>query len=595
MIDNNNSFIVRITSELENFLTQSVEISEGVKFSQYKTIKRIMKFKNNDTTGGSKLKEDLSYDYWFDIISPRVDSQVKNLRFDTKNLMVFSRNPIKDFPAVFISNAQLKEWMAENGEDEKLKEAVEEFVENGNVVFKKIKGGYEMCDPLNTYPFNQIARNYSETDLLERHNMTASELKKKEGIWENIDEVIKDLGNKFYKASELSTDIDKTSKNYEIWEYTGEISEKEFNSLKGEDDGDEHKYFLAKVIVAGLDEGRKNTKHVLFADKLTGDMADHYISAHMGSYKGRLWRVGLYEKLFDHQVRANEIGNDIADGLHWAAQVIFRASDSNIMQNIRTDIENGAIIRSQDLQQVNVRLENLDQLIADWNRTVQDADVLANTTEVVRGESPPSGTPFRTVSVLDSNAGKYFVTARQKITLPYKRVFREWVLPELVKTLKGEDIFRITGDEDMLDNFRKVAVNSWYLKNLAFIGPHTKEIAEAIKEEKLEEMKEVDPAIKNAKEIWEGVLPRLFITITGESYEISEQLQDIIQLMGMEQDPLRIEYMLDTIYRSRGINVPPKRPEQPVEPQLPGQPGEEQQQGQPRQQGARAQTEAVPE
>jgi hypothetical protein len=119
-----------------------VEISEGVYSSQYQTIKRLMKFKNRDLAG-TKIDDDLRYIYYFDIISPRVDSNIKNLNIDTKNIFAFSDNPREDFAAVFISNTALRDWMNENGEANELKSAIEEYVSNGNVGWKVVGDGYE--------------------------------------------------------------------------------------------------------------------------------------------------------------------------------------------------------------------------------------------------------------------------------------------------------------------------------------------------------------------------------------------------------------------------------------------------------------------
>ncbi len=557
----------RIESEISSYISSTVEISEGVSFSQYRTIQRINKFKNQSLSG-SKINEDLSYNYYSDIISPRVDGEVKNLRFDTKHLLLFSRNPIKDFAVVFVSNAMLKSWMADNGEDEKLKDAVEEFVSNGNVGFKKVGDSYEITDATNTYITNQTAKTVNETGIIERHEMSPSELKAM-AVWDNVDKVIKNLGNKSFRASTNTTPIDSTSNKYEVFEYTGEVSEKEFNQVKDLPGGSEHKYFLAKVIVAGLKSGGSGESYTLFANKLKGDMADYYSYAHRGRYKGRFWRVGMVEMLFDHQIRANEIVNDLARGLDWASRVIFQTTDSSVLQNIRADLENGEVIIAKDLKQIDLRMHNLDQLIGDWNRLLADADRLVNSFEIVRGESLPAGTPYRLGALLEQNAGKLFVLLRQKIALPYKRVFKEWVLPELVKELKGEEIFSLVGDTDILDQLREIMVESWYFKNLPKIGPHTKEIAEAIKAEKMDELRRVDPNIKNAKEIWDGVLPRMFITITGENSDLIDQVADIIELIGLEEDSVRISWMLDQIYRVKNIPVPPKQ--EPSEIQLVGE------------------------
>jgi len=558
----------RMETEINNYLTLKVEVSSGVFFSQYKTINRIYKFKNRDLTG-TKINPDLSYDYYFDIISPRTDSEVKNLRFDTKHVLIFSQNPRDDFPAVFISNAVVKSWMAENGEDLKLKSSVEEYSSNGNIGFKKVGGGYEIVDPLNTYVTNTRAEVVDDTDLIERHSMSASQIKKMSEWDQDVaDAVIKKLGNKTFTAAKHTTPIQSTGKKYEIHEYTGEVNEKEFNQINGEEEGDENTYFLAKVIVAGLTKGGKGKKFTLFAEKLDGKLSDHYIYGHRGRYEGRFWRVGMTELLFDHQIRGNEIGNQLARGLEWSSKVIFRSEDHQVLQNIRADLDNGDVVITKDLAQVDVRMRGMDQLIADWNRVQEDADKLANSFEVVRGESMPSGTPFRLTALIDANAGKLFTLIRQKITLPYKRVFREWILPELVEDLKGEDVFRFVGETDILDELRELMVNSWYMENLVNIGPHTQEIAEAIKAEKMDELRQFDPTIENARKIWKGVLPRLFVTITGENSDAADNIQDMVQLMNLETDPTRLAFLLDSIYKIRGIPVPPPPEEGPAETQL---------------------------
>lgn len=558
------SITKRLESEISTYETARIEIAPEVFYSQYQVIKRIFKFKNRDLSG-TKLNEDLSYNYYYDIISPRVDSEVKNLRFDTKNVVIFSQNPRADFAAVFLSNASLKKWMSEKGEDEKLKSSVEEFSADGNVLFKKIKGGYERTDPLNTYITNQRAETVDDTDIIERHEMTASELKRMSGVWDDgaIDASIEELGNKTFQATNRTSPNTTTSKRYEIWEFSGEVSEKEYNECKGIEGGDDHTYFLAKIIFAGLNKSGTGMKYVLYAEKLSGTLCDWYLEAHRGRYEGRWWRVGMYELLFDHQIRANQIGNDLAIGLEWASKTIFTSSDSRVLQNIRADLENGDVIVAQNLTQLNVRMQGLDQLIADWNRLMQDADRLANSSEVTRGESQPAGTPFRQTALLDDNAGKMFIFLRQKITLPYQRVFKNWILPELIKDLKGYEIFRLVGDTDIEDQFRQILVDSWYMKNLVQIGPHTSGQAVAIKQEKMDELKRVDPTIENSKEIWDNVKQRFFITITGENSDLSDQVTDMVSLMNLETDPDRLAWLLDTVYKVRGIPVPPKKPTPP--------------------------------
>ena len=62
----------RMETDINSYLSQKVEVSNGVFFSQYKTINRIYKFRNRDLSG-SKLNPDLSYDYYFDILTHNVN------------------------------------------------------------------------------------------------------------------------------------------------------------------------------------------------------------------------------------------------------------------------------------------------------------------------------------------------------------------------------------------------------------------------------------------------------------------------------------------------------------------------------------------
>jgi len=68
----------------------------------------------------------------------------------------------------------------------------------------------------------------------------------------------------------------------------------------------------------------------------------------------------------------------------------------------------------------------------------------------------------------------------------------------------------------MLDQLREIIVDSWYMNNLVKIGPHTKEVGDAIKQEKLDEMKKVDPVLKNTKEIWTVFYPEFLLLLPAK-------------------------------------------------------------------------------
>lgn len=542
--------------EIKTYINGSIELSDGVPFSQYKLVKRISLYENKQYPKG-KIDSQGDYKYWYDIIPSRVNDEVKNIDFDRKHIILFSES-IQDRLAVYVSNLQLSNWMTETGQGEELNSSVEEFSSWGNVVWKKISGGYERVDLKNFYVLNQTARSLNESSVIERHLLTQSDLRKKEGIWKNIEKTINDCAIKEFSSTEESRGTDTTNPYYEIFERNGEISEKLLNEAKGEQGGSENKYVLAKIIISGA-KGR-GKKYILYADKID---ELPYKEAHRGRYKGKWFREGLYEILFDCQTRANQIGNQLAKGLEWASKTIFKSNDDTFASNLVTDLRNGDILKTRDLSQVDVRMQGIDQLMVDWNRNLQLADRLSNSFEVVRGEEMSSNTPFKLGNMLDQNANKLFDFIREKLALAFQDLIQYWVLPELLNDLKEKSVIDLTNSEENLKDYYKMVIDSWYLKNLINLPPHTKEIADIIKEKKLEEiMKDKVAILEISKGFWDNFKPRVKVVITGENVQLAEEMQSMQSFIALEADPIRRTALIEMAMAKRNIDISslPKTP-----------------------------------
>jgi hypothetical protein len=460
---------------------------------------------------------------------------------------------------VYITNAALNEFMEESGRAEELSESSEDFSADGNILMRKTDKSYEKCDMMNTFLTNTLARNVNETAIIERFYLTQSELRKRDGLYDHVDTVIAKCGNTTYSPTaktETSTST-KTSPIYELYRRTGEISEKQYMEAKGLDGGDENKFVLAMVIVAGLTSDQKKEKDetVLFCEKLNGSMSDWFKEAHRGPYKGKWFREGLYELLFDQQTAYNELTNEIMRAIPWNTSAIFASDDLQTFQSIRHGLQRGSLLKSKDIRQVQVS-SRIAEAMQMRNTILTEMDAIANSYEVVRGVTPASGTPLGTTEMMNSNANKLFDFLRKKLAVPYRYVYREFVLKELVTNLKAKDIIRITGSSQMLEDFRQLAAEVWFNRNLATIGPHTKEMREALITEKVMELQKKDPVLKNSKEIWKEVIPRMFVTVVGEAYNTNET-ELILQTINLEADPARRAYFLDYIYKSKGIPTPP--------------------------------------
>jgi len=560
---NNESVFKTFEEEIRTYQEDRVQLSDGVPFSQFRLVKRISLYENQVYPRG-KVDSQNNYKYWYDIITPRVNDEVKNIDFDRKNIMFYS-DSYMDRVAVYLSNLRLRGWMQETGQGEELNDAVEEFSAWGNVVWKKIKGGYERVDLKNFYVLNQTAKSLQESAVIERHTLTQSDLREKEGVWKNIDKVIADCSNREFSSTRDSKTSITTNPQYEIYERNGEISTKALNEAQGKTGGSNDNYVLAKVIVAGISKYGRRAKYVLFAEKLD-EMP--YREAHRGRYKGKWFREGLYEMLFDCQTRANELGNQIARGLEWASKTIFKTSDTTFYQNVLTDMRNGDILKAREFSQIEVRMQGLDQLMVDWNRNLQTADRLSNSYEVVRGETLPSNTPFRLGAMMDQNANKLFDFLRGKLALGFQCLIEDWVLPDLLKDLRAKKVIDLTNSEENLKDYYEMVVSAWYNMNLLYLPPHSPEMAQTLKERKMEEItKNKKAVIKIEKGFWDGFKPRVKVVITGENVQLAGELESLYSFIQLEADPIRRTALIEMAMTKKNIDISnlPKSPPMPMQ------------------------------
>lgn len=579
-IDNHKAAGLRsqMEEEIQQFLTEKVTISENNDFSQYKLVRRIKLFESHVYPTG-KFDSQGNYKFWFDIITPRIDNEVKNIDFDSRDVNAHSTRKNDELLNV-ITNLALVQYQKTTGQAEEMNSAIEEGSGWGNILWKKVQGSYERCDLSNVFVINQTARTVDETPIIERHPFSQSDLRERMGKWAHIQEVIDNCGSETYKTNVSALEQKTTVPYYEIFERNGEVKLSHLKEAHGHEvlPGDENKYVFAKVLAAGkrTELTGVSIQYILWAGEMKGKKnSDIYEEFHRGRYKGRWWREGLYELLFDVQVRANQIGNQIAQGLEFAAKKVFYSPDKLIVQNILTDIKNGEIIKATNLAALDVRMEGLDQLIADWNRLVQLANDISNSREVVVGDSGPAGMPFRLGAMLNQNANKLFDLLREKFSIPLSKIYEKWVIPELVKDIRMKDVLRLTGDSDMLRRLQELIVEDWYVQNLLAIGPHSPEEAVMLKTQKLMELQARPQLLMTGlSKAFEDYAPMVSVEISGENSRKGVELETLSNFIGMEMDPVRRQALIEKAMKRVGIDVgslPKLSPEQ-LAPQGPANP-----------------------
>lgn len=544
----------QIEKEITQYLTGVISIAQDYDYSQNKLVNRIAMFENKIYPTG-KFDSQGNYKFWFSIQDSRIWDEVKNIDFDTRDITIYDERPIGELPAV-IANLALKQWLKDNGQAEEINDAIEQGSGWGNVVWKKVAGGYERKDDLrNFYVINQTARTLHDSPVIEREEYSQTELYAMGGKWERIDDVAEQCKSSSHQPTIDGQKQEATIPYYEIFERNGEVKLADLKTYKGETPAadDDKKFVLAKVVAAGVKGNSTGIeiKYIMFAEQIS---KMPYKEFHRGRYKGRWFREGLIELLFDLQVRANQIGNQIAQGLEWASKTFFTSVDKVIAQNVITDLQNGDIIKSAGLQQVTVRMQGMDQLIADWNRIIALANDIANSTEIVQG-GDIGDVPFRLGALLNQNSNKLFDFIREKLAIPMAALFTEWILPKLVSSLKAKDVLRLTGDSEMMDRLVQLIVDDWYLNNLVAIGPHTDDIADQLKADKAQELRNRPQLLMaGMKQVFADFQAKASVDITGESLNLDATLQTLATMAQLEADPVRRSAIIEEMARLKGLD-----------------------------------------
>lgn len=561
----------QMTREIKDYTTLVINVNEAYDYSQFKLVRRITLFEGHTYPTG-KFDSQGNYKFWYDGISSRISNEIKNIDFNVSDIKVYSdRSPIDDLP-ILIVNLKLKEYLRENGIEEELTDAIEQGSGWGNIVWKKVGKEFERVDLKNFYVINQTADELEESPVIERHQMNSSDLRAKIGVWENVKEVLEQNKANKFKAQVQSMTKDTTVPYYDIYERNGEICLKDLKETLGEAvaEGDEDVYVFAKVIGAAQTNSTTLSpaiNYILFAQEMEGKSnEDIYKEFHRGIYKGKWFREGLYELLFDQQVRLNQIGNQIAQGLELASKIILRSKDKLIVQNILTDMRNGDVIKTEDLQAVPVEMRGFTQLVEDWNLVQQQMNDIANSSPIVTGEGLPQRMPFQVAALLNQNANKLFDYIRKKLGTPMSAIFEEWVIPEFVKELSGQEILRLTGDAKMLDRFYQMIVDDWYVQNMIAIGPHGRDVADFLKAQQMDALKKRPQIMmKGLQSVFKDFRPSVSVVITGENSTLPQDMQTLSTFIALEQDPVRRTALIEIAMAKKGIDtasLPKSSPEQ---------------------------------
>jgi len=266
--------------------------------------------------------------------------------------------------------------------------------------------------------------------IVETHHMTPVMLKNKDGIWNNVREVLK-----AYKK----LDADDRELNIEVQEITGEFPKCVIRDAMREEDTeeDEYTYSLQRYFVAEVGE----EKYLMYGEELTGEMTDYYEYLSWEDNGYGLGR-GVIEDSEEAQVWTNDavINESIAMAL--AGRVGIKTNSKKLGNSV-LEHDHGKIYEleeGKDMNTVNFTPSSLGQYQTIIERWKQQADNVSSSYDAATGEQPPSGTPYSQTALLNAVATKPFDYKREEWGIHLTKIFDKWVIPHLVKKIKKEHI-----------------------------------------------------------------------------------------------------------------------------------------------------------
>lgn len=376
--------------------------------------------------------------FW-NIITSRITHFAKLLGLDTKDFMPYGIGEYNMFQSWALKKF-VRKWFNDNEFYKTLNDISEGLATYGSMVWKKYKENgkteLEEVDLTKLY-FNQRVKCIDDADgVVELHTLSLNELWEKDGVWDNVPELIKK---------------EKDCKEFEVWEFWGYHQE------------DDERPVYKHIIGHGF--GNKYTE--LWNEEVSEKDFPYY-DFHLGRYRGRWLRVGVPERLFDLQERANELVNQNAESTKIASLLLFKSSNGDATGNVLEQAINGQILTTDDLEQIGINNTGLNQFIAELQMIERQADTLCLTPSIIQGESTPSNTTFRGIAVISSSAKSAFTSYLQDLGEKIASILVNDIFPGEVKKWAKEPFIEIAEDDGDIEMYDKAMLE--FLKKEAMLS-----------------------------------------------------------------------------------------------------------------------------
>jgi len=432
--------MLSIKTELEQIKVnydKTIDLVDGLPFSQKKQIRTIEFYNNSKYLNGQK--DELGREKPFmQILNAICDVENSAKDLDTKDIHVTSDDS-NHYLESWLLSKDIDVWMKESDFAKTLNDMRDTHTRYGSLLVKKVMKDGKLTIEMPEWK-NLITdqRKIIGRPIVETHWLTAIEIAEKtEWNKEGVKRILKQLEN--------ST----TNRTVPVYEVRGTFSQATFKDANGEKytDKDKNKFSYQLYYIAGNPtEEEKQTDSDAFEIMYSEDNTEEVYKYLARKPKaGRAFGVGVMEEGEEAQVWTNDAILKQYRAMEYTTKVIGQTASKKLKgRNLLTETDDGTILETEDNKPITALnllpsggLNQYSLIVTQWY------DQLQKTTSAYsaqRGETPPSGTPFRLQATVLQQSSSVFKVLQQEFGIFITELFEDWIMPYLSQNLNKEHI-----------------------------------------------------------------------------------------------------------------------------------------------------------
>lgn len=280
-----------------------------------------------------------------------------------------------------------------------------------------------------------------------------------------------------WDASAVKTVLDKfknqsSAKRCPVYEVRGWFPRSFIKQAEGirptEADESDYSYQLYYIAGSPSDFNQKNFTDTLVTLYFEDDTEEVYKYLARKPKAGRAFGVGVIEEGEEAQVWTNDAILKQYRAMEYTSKVIGQSASKKLKgRNLLTEIDDGTILEHEDGKPITALNLLPSGGLAQYNNLIQQwYGQLEKTTSAYaaqRGDTPPSGTPFRLQATVLQQSSSVFKNLQQEMGIFITEIIEDWVLPYLSKNLNKAHILSYEFSPEELkqidDSFAKSQAN----------------------------------------------------------------------------------------------------------------------------------------